>query len=282
MKKDITFMFVLVSLILNAVHAQSKSFSTEGLKELHVNNLSGDLVITAGKVSELAVDYEKLKFSEHCQLTMEKKSERLVIEVKKIKKRWRDGCKVKFNIQVPKKLDLKLNVGSGNIRADGVHGEAKINVGSGDLNYTSSWIDELDVQSGSGDIEVKGISGQAKLMTGSGEIKLDYAEHAVPEMLTVRSGSGSIQATGLKSSVDIITGSGSVDLSFNQRMQNKGEVSIKSGSGDAHVHFPKNVSEINIDHKAASGRVKTNIAQKTTAAWTIYMRSASGDLNITQ
>lgn len=262
--------------------AQTESFSAKGLKKLQLKNLSGDVVIKASKNNKVVVNYEKIKFSEHCDLKIEKKPETLLLEVKKNKKPWGDDCKVSFDISLPKKMDMQVNVGSGNVDITGIEGESEINMGSGDLSYRAAWLDELTVRSGSGDTNVQGLAGDVDILTGSGEINLDYAEHAVPASLQIRSGSGDIEAKGLKGDVDIITGSGNIELTYAKTVQDKGEISIKSGSGDAKIHFPKNVSAVKVDHKAASGRVKSDVTQKDDAAWTIYMRSASGDLKIIQ
>ncbi|HMQ10424.1 MAG TPA: DUF4097 family beta strand repeat-containing protein [Oligoflexia bacterium] len=277
------FQCIVVTLFTSLVFAfQTENFSAKGLKELHLKNLSGDVVITASKSNQLKVDYEKIKFSEHCSLAVDKKPESIWIEVKKNKKPWGEDCKVNFEISLPKKTDMEINIGSGNLNIIGVEGESKINIGSGDLSYKAAWIDEITVKSGSGDINIHGLAGEVDILTGSGDVDLDYAEHAVPASLVLRSGSGSIAAKGLKGDTDIITGSGSIELSYNQKLQDKGEISIKSGSGDAKIHFPKSLSAVKVDHKAASGRVKSDIAQKDDAAWSIYMRSASGDLKIIQ
>lgn len=272
--------FVLCPMLVFA--AQTESFSASGLKEINLKNLSGDVVVKAGKTKQVMINYEKIKFSEHCNLKMEKNPESLLVEVKKNKKPWGDDCKVNFEISLPKKMDMHINIGSGNVNIVGVEGESEINMGSGDLNYQAAWIDEVTVRSGSGDIDIQGIAGEVDILTGSGAIDLAYAEHAVPASLVLRSGSGSIEAKGLKGDADIITGSGAIELAYSKQIQDKGEISIKSGSGDAKIHFPKNLSAVKVDHKAASGKVKSDVAQKDDAAWAIYMRSASGGLKITQ
>ncbi len=104
---------------------------------------------------------------------------------------------------------LRAEDGSGDLRVEGVAGDARITDGSGELRVSGVG-GNLTVEDGSGDIVAREIAGGVSITDGSGEIDLDGVE---ADVLIDEDGSGGIQIARVGGSVRIETdGSGEIDV----------------------------------------------------------------------
>ena len=145
--------------------------------------------------------------------------------------------------------EAKLSTGSGNIHANGLHGNFSVNTGSGDIVAEQTGEGEVKAETGSGNIELDDIHGGLHAHTGSGDIKF----HGVPSMDSkLGTGSGNVELWPGNAgfTLDASTGSGSVHSDGEMVVQGSFDrhhitgkihgggpiVRIETGSGDIHIH----------------------------------------------
>jgi hypothetical protein len=105
---------------------------------------------------------------------------------------------------------LKAGSGSGTLHAQGIHGPADLQTGSGDIYLQQTAGGDVRAQTGSGSLHLDGISGALKAGTGSGDIEVSGQPTSDWKLDT---GSGSIHLTlgsSARFTLNASTGSGSV------------------------------------------------------------------------
>jgi beta-lactamase regulating signal transducer with metallopeptidase domain len=177
------------------------------------------------------------------------------------------GISIDYQIEAPAGTTLSANSGSGDIIAEGVGQNAKLQTGSGNIRATSlegpfmvktgsgnivaeqSGQGDVIAETGSGDIELKNIHGGFHGQTGSGNIKAGGTPSA---SWTLQTGSGTIELwTGnAPLTLDATTGSGSVTTEHEMMMQGSLDhhhirgtlngggptIRVQTGSGDIDIH----------------------------------------------
>lgn len=232
--------FILpIMLLTQGIFAETltQEFDIAGLKGLEIDAHSGSVMIQASSDQKVKVVATKKDFSEKCRLTMEKKDDEIEINVKKTGLFSRAECEVDFEIQVPRMVDLDVEMGSGNLTVRGVEGELDFKVGSGQVTADGVFR-KVDGKSGSGDLSIRGLSGGGELKAGSGNIDLTFATSNL-----------------------------------------KGEMDIKTGSGNATVSLPKGTS-VNSNLKAGSGTMTNEMKNDPNAPFKVSMKAGSGNLII--
>ncbi len=104
--------------------------------------------------------------------------------------------------------------GSGSVRANGLHGPAKLETGSGDIELEEEAHGDVNARTGSGSIRVHGFDGTFNAKTGSGDIEGDGNLQGAA---TLTSGSGSVRlhiAPSAHFDFEATTGSGDIRLNF--------------------------------------------------------------------
>jgi beta-lactamase regulating signal transducer with metallopeptidase domain/DUF4097 and DUF4098 domain-containing protein YvlB len=188
------------------------------------------------------------------------------IRVGRHQEQWH-GISVDYEIEAPAGTVLTAQSGSGDIVAEGVGQNAKLETGSGDIsatslegpftvksgsgNITAAQTGQGDVvaETGSGDIELKDIHGGFHGQTGSGDIKASGTPSA---SWILQTGSGDVELwTGnAPLTLDASTGTGSVVTDHEMMVQGTFDhhhvrgnlngggptVRVQTGSGDVHIH----------------------------------------------
>jgi hypothetical protein len=109
---------------------------------------------------------------------------------------------------------LSASSGSGDIKANGVHGPAELHTGSGEIQLIDNGSGDVKAQSGSGSIHIQGFNGSLMARTGSGSI--DAAGHLAGPA-TISSGSGSVRVhlgSDARFNLEASTGSGDINVRF--------------------------------------------------------------------
>lgn len=119
------------------------------------------------------------------------------------------NVRIDLTVQVPRKINLKIDDGSGYIVIENINGSVKLDDGSGETTIRGIsgdvWIDD-----GSGELHISDIGGDVEIDDGSGEITV----RDVRGNVRVDDGSGSIEIQGVSKDVIIEDdGSGSVHIS---------------------------------------------------------------------
>ena len=113
---------------------------------------------------------------------------------------------------------IKVQSGSGTVRAHGIQGPATLGTGSGDIELEQTGPGDVKAETGSGSLRLHGVSGALKASTGSGDID---AQGQPTTDWRISTGSGSIRlAVGnAHFNLDADTGSGDINVAQPITMQ---------------------------------------------------------------
>ena len=144
--------------------------------------------------------------------------------------RGRRDARFTVTVEVPRRFDADIDVGSGSVTVASLDGDLDVETGSGSVRL-GDVSGGLSVDTGSGSIRAGGVGGDAALDTGSGSIRVGD----VGGRLAVDTGSGGVTAGAVRGPVDVETGSGSARVSASGRHG----VQVRTGSGSATVSVPR-------------------------------------------
>src|ERR1700733_8956273 len=94
--KFLTFFTMLLFMSPAFAASETKEFDTRGLQKLVVRTTAGNVKISEAKSSKAVVKIDKVKFSDHCTMTVERIDEQLVITVEKANFFSFSDCEVNF------------------------------------------------------------------------------------------------------------------------------------------------------------------------------------------
>jgi len=159
-----------------------------------------------------------------------------------------DNVSIDYYIEAPPDARVTAHTGSGDVRANGLHGP-------------------LEVSTGSGDVKVWDAPSGARLFTGSGDVEV----HSLAGDLQARTGSGDVLASGTPTGAwDVHTGSGSVTLRMPAGA--RFELDAHSGSGDIVCDHPF-TTVTRLGHSTLHGLVNSGGPKVT-------VRTGSGDITL--
>jgi hypothetical protein len=121
---------------------------------------------------------------------------------------WGESPGVRLEVQVPGRVGLDVDDGSGSIEIRDISGDIDIEDGSGSLQMTNVGGD-IRIEDGSGSVTVEGVGGDISITDGSGSITVRDVRGSV----VVDDGSGSINVTDVDADL-IIEDDGSGSLNF--------------------------------------------------------------------
>lgn len=227
---------VLLALLNPLVFAEieEKTFDGSNLNELVLKNSVGDVRISASKDGKAYVKANKIKWGKGCSLTMEKKDKQLVATLDQSIRYFSKDCKIEFDIQVPRNIDLTVRLASGDCSISGIKGKVDLTVGSGNLTSDGE-IHSFKAKAGSGTIQTSGLTGDADIETGSGNVSLTYTTAPQKGSIDVISGSGNIAMAfpeGLNAKVKFVSGSGQLKNEFSSVDDAPFKITARTGSGD--------------------------------------------------
>lgn len=213
---------------------EHREFDYNGVDKLIISNSSGRITISPMPLQKIEITINKRKFGERCGLSVRKEEATMVII--KVDKPLGEVCEVDFDVRVPKELSAELTSGSGSITVDGLESDLKFDIGSGNLKANGKW-KKVDGKTGSGSVDIAGINGPVALKVGSGQVNLGFAENARGDV-SVTTGTGDAQLMfpkGTKLRTALNTANGSVDNQVGESSRPEINVSVTAGSGDLSV-----------------------------------------------
>ncbi len=141
-----------------------------------------------------------------------------------------------FEVTVPPQTELRVQVSSGDITAEGVGGPMSLTASSGDIT-TDGGSGQVTLTTSSGDITASNISGQLTLSTRSGDVKAIDAAASGNSSFETSSGAITYEGTLADGgSYGFHTGSGDIDLTLPGNAIFHIEASTQSG--DISSDFP--------------------------------------------
>jgi hypothetical protein len=145
----LTFPIVLLLLALASPAAAgqlqtvSKTFSTESAANIEVGFPAGDLTITAGDGSEVAVDMTArcghdygtcAEQAREVRLTSEKRGGTLHFKLEGLRKVNSHGLSIDLRMRVPRSLALSVEMGAGDLEVRGMEGDVEVHLGAGHVD----------------------------------------------------------------------------------------------------------------------------------------------------
>jgi DUF4097 and DUF4098 domain-containing protein YvlB len=149
--------------------------------------------------------------------------------------------------------EIRVQTGSGNVRAGEIAGPVRGGAGSGDIELQEAAGGDIDLHTGSGNITVRGIQGAFRGEAGSGDITAEGTQAGAWE---IRTGSGNVRVrlpANAAFDANLSTSSGTMDVNAAITMTVQGRVqethkqivgkvrgggpllSLRTGSGDIHI-----------------------------------------------
>lgn len=179
------------------------------------------------------------------------------------KKEFGDSCKLNID-KKGKTLVVEVQKESGFFKSD-----CRVN-----FTITVPKTAALALDSGEGKVSVTGTSGDLSFNVGSGSVDVN----AEVKELEGKIGSGNIIINGATSGGNLKAGSGNIEVIY-KSAPSKGELDIKSGSGNAEVTLPKK-SKILTSFVAGSGRLTNELGDTPDSSFKVSMKAGSGNLHI--
>lgn len=143
----------------------------------------------------------------------------------------RRSARFTVTIEVPRRFDVAVDLGSGDVRVASLRGDLVLDTGSGDVQVDDVDGRRLVFDTGSGDVRAGALKGRVEVDTGSGDVRIDRVEGS----LAVDTGSGDVAVGLVDGEVEADTGSGDVEVAVARSR----DVEVETGSGDATVRVPR-------------------------------------------
>jgi len=234
----------------------SKTFTVGSAPELRVETSDANVTLRAGGGNTIEahvytqgwrIGPGDVRISEH------QTGDRVELEVKVPSLHFNFGNHwVKIEVTLPATTKTNVHTGDGNIRADGLHAEARLVTHDGNING-DGFDGVLDAESGDGNIRVHGKFSGLTLRSGDGNIEVDVASGSrMHGAWSVHTGDGGVTIRlpeGFAANLDAHTGDGhiTVDLPLategaihenqvNGKLNGGGEtLTVHTGDGSVHL-----------------------------------------------
>ena len=164
---------------------------------------------------------------------------------------WFKNIKLKYEIMIPKKFNLKLKTAGGDIVLNDCEGEFDMKTSGGDINVENS-LGKLDCSTSGGDISVEDFDGNCDVSTSGGDIKMEFVDGNISAStsggdMNINSESGKIKAA---------TSGGDIDVNYSG--DNFG-ISLATSGGDINLTIPSDFSA-NVELKTTGGEINNNFS----------------------
>jgi hypothetical protein len=120
---------------------------------------------------------------------------------------------LEFRVSVPRRYNLELRTGAGNVSVEGVEGEATAATSAGNLSFRDV-VGRVNARTAGGNIRAEGVRGSVDAHTSGGSISVERAEGRV----TAGTAGGSIRVAELAGEVEATTRGGNVAARMPRQM----------------------------------------------------------------
>ena len=201
-----------------------------GSEDVVVRTVSGRQarVRVEGRGRDAADEFRRRRFSARAE------GGGLVVRTNPPRQSWsmgRRSAQFTVTVEVPRRFDVAVDLGSGDVRVGSVRGTLVLDTGSGDVQVNDAEGRRLVIDTGSGDVRAGVLRGPVEIDTGSGDVQVDRVEGR----LVVDTGSGNVAVGLADGEVAADTGSGDVRVA----VAGSSDVAVDTGSGDATVLVPR-------------------------------------------
>jgi hypothetical protein len=153
-----------------------RSYAAGSMKSLVLASAAGDVTIRPTGSGQAVVRATKQVFGAGCHLDMTLKDGELRVESRALATG--ATCKVAFEITLPRSAGVDVELGSGNLALEGVHGPLRYKVGAGDTRLSRLAPPSLEGRTGAGNLAVESCeltTAQLKIGAGTAAITLSRA-----------------------------------------------------------------------------------------------------------
>ena len=175
------------------------------------------------------------------------------VEQRRFKYRsWKGGDKLQIRIvvEVPRRFEVVVTTGAGNVMVDDLNGQ-------------------LDIRSGAGNVDVGDIDGQVTVVSGSGVVNVGRVNGPVE----VQTGAGNIEVVSVAGALSAVTGAGDVTAYIVE--QPTADSKLASGAGNVTVFLSEDIG-VKVD-AMARGNCTTDFPLQVEGRW--MTKTLVGDLN---
>jgi hypothetical protein len=157
-------------------------FSLSGQARLHLMNIRGSVEITGGDLDEIRIQATKRcqQGDGETEILIEQQPDGAVTAKTRLadvlsQLSGRKPCKVDYQVQMPRRCELNVDVVSSSVTAENLSGRLEFKTVSGSL-LVSSLEGEIVMRAVSGDIGASQLSGSLRFDTVSGDVRLEASE----------------------------------------------------------------------------------------------------------
>jgi DUF4097 and DUF4098 domain-containing protein YvlB len=256
--------FLLISVVLLSLSASAeewrKTFSTSGKPEIRIETNDADIRVSSSdrKDIEAVVTTEGYKIGPNdVRVTDRQTGDRLELEVHipqahfhifNVRNRY-----VRIELSIPRRADLDLHSGDGDIKVASVDGNLALRTGDGNVRLESSKGD-VHLETGDGDVECREFEGQLKAETHDGNVR----------------------AQGVFSALDLHTGDGNIEAEVGSGSKMSSAWSLRTGDGNINLRLPDGFAA---DLDAHSGDGKVNVDFPVTIEGSLRENTIRGKMN---
>ena len=151
---------------------------------------------------------------------------------------WKKNVSMRFEILVPRRTNLEVKTGGGDVRTSDLEGTVRLRTSGGDVEVSDSK-GNLDAETSGGDMSVRGLNGDLRLRTSGGDIRAAGVTGRV-EIHTSGGDIGVDLARGNASGGDVETSGGEIHVAIDSSVSL--DLEATAGGGDVHTDLPITVS----------------------------------------
>jgi hypothetical protein len=270
---------------------QEKNFQITQGKSLKLNASSGNIEISTWDKNEVYVKIlgnnrakEKVSFAfknneNEISVTADTKHSFLSFGS--------SGIRMRFEIKVPKNFNPETNTSGGNIKLEGLTGNAYLKTSGGNILIRNT-SGNINTTTSGGEIVGENIAGKIKLSTSGGNIS---ATSFNGDFDAYTSG-GNIKLTGNDSRIHAETSGGNIRLDYTG--ENKG-IELNTSGGNIEINLPADFSA-SAKLSSSGGRVSCNmttnnatevsgsrfIADLNKGGLALYAKTSGGDITVSK
>jgi DUF4097 and DUF4098 domain-containing protein YvlB len=217
-----------------------RTFQVKPGDKLILDASEGDISITGNDSEELVVHIVirgSESFLKKYEVNMEQNGN--VVSIRSRHERgffqwFNDGSiEARYEVQLPRKFNMKVGTSGGNIDLTGVDGELRGETSGGDLRIDDAH-GTVDLSTSGGNVKVRNLSGAITLGTSGGDIYGDELEGKTQ----VETSGGNISIQGAQGSMRASTSGGDIKV----EMKDHNGIDLSTSGGSVSLTLPKNAA----------------------------------------
>jgi len=257
----LALLLFLIPLPAQSPDQWSKDFKVSGTPHLKVETGDANVHISASDSESATIEARITTHNwkigpDGIQIIDRQNGDEVQLEVR-FPRRWArfdvGNRRVDVELRVPRRANLNIKTGDGNIDLTGVTGD--VNLQSGDGHLTVSEVEgSLHANTGDGPVKLDGCKGNVTLHTGDGRIEVAAFEGE----LRAQTGDGRVKVSGRFDVLDVQTGDGGVEATALHGSRMTDNWNLRTGDGGLTMRVPADLAA-NIDLHTGDGHLDLGV-----------------------